>query len=333
VEGGDDGVNVLAGDIGGTHTRLALVRVTQRGMEVIAEHHYPSRSAPALRPLVQQFLAEIGTKPQRAGLAVAGPVVNGVCHASNLPWVVSAKAIAKASGIPRVVLLNDFAALGYGLGRLQPVDLVTLQPGTVDPKGVVALIGAGTGLGEAFVLRGRGRARVLASEGGHTDFAPDGERAWGLFEYLRARYGHVSWERVLSGNGLVDIYHYLASRGEPAPHPDVAQEMRAAKDPAAVVSRHGLEGTDPLAEEAISVFAEVYGAQAGNLALTVFATGGVYVAGGIAPQILAKLQDGTFIKAFLSKGRLLEVLERIPVRVIVNPRVALWGAAEEAARA
>ena len=322
----------LAGDIGGTHTRLALVSVGRRGMEVVTEHHYPSKSASALRPLVQQFLEETGTKPQSAGLAVAGPVVDGVCRTSNLPWVVSAKAIADASGIPRVVLLNDFAALGHGLARLQPVDLVTLQPGTADPKGVMALIGAGTGLGEAFVLRGRGRVRVLASEGGHTDFAPHDETEWGLFEYLRAHYGHVSWERVLSGNGLVDLYHYLGTRGDVAPHPEIAQEMRAAKDPAAVVSRHGLEGTDPLAERALTVFTRAYGAQAGNLALSVFATGGVYVAGGIAPQILAKLQDGTFMGAFLGKGRLADVLARIPVHVIVNPRVGLLGAAEEAAR-
>ena len=326
-------MKVLAGDIGGTHTRLALVNVGARGMDVLAEHHYPSRSAPALRPLVQRFLTEIDTKPQRAGLAVAGPVVNGVCHTSNLPWVVSAKAIAEASGIRRVVLLNDFAALGYGLPRLQPADAVTLQPGTADPKGVVALIGAGTGLGEAFVRRGRGRPRVLSSEGGHTDFAPHDETEWGLFQFLRARYGHVSWERVLSGNGLVDTYHYLAARGDVAPHPEIAQEMRAAKDAAAVVSRHGLSGTDPLAERALTLFARVYGAQAGNLALSVFATGGVYVAGGIAPQILAKLQDGTFMGGFLGKGRLSDVLARVPVRVIVNPRVALLGAAEEAARA
>ena len=247
--------------------------------------------------------------------------------------VVSAKAIAEASGIRRVVLLNDFAALGYGLPRLQPADAVTLQPGTADPKGVVALIGAGTGLGEAFVRRGRGRPRVLSSEGGHTDFAPHDETEWGLFQFLRARYGHVSWERVLSGNGLVDTYHYLAARGDVAPHPEIAQEMRAAKDAAAVVSRHGLSGTDPLAERALTLFARVYGAQAGNLALSVFATGGVYVAGGIAPQILAKLQDGTFMGGFLGKGRLSDVLARVPVRVIVNPRVALLGAAEEAARA
>ena len=326
-------MRVLAGDIGGTHTRLALVSVSARGMEVITENHYPSRSAPALRPLVQQFLGEIGTKPQRAGIAVAGPVVHGVCRTSNLPWVVSAKGIAEASGIPRVVLLNDFAALGHGLARLQPVDVVTLQPGRDDPKGVMAVIGAGTGLGEGFVLRGRSRVRVMASEGGHTDFAPHDETEWGLFEFLRARYGHVSWERVLSGNGLVDLYHYLAGRGEVAQHPEIAQEMRAAKDPAAVVSRHGLEGTDPLAERALTLFAKLYGAQAGNLALSVFATGGVYVAGGIAPQILAKLQDGTFMSAFLEKGRLSDVLAHIPVHVIVNPRVGLLGAAAEAARA
>jgi glucokinase len=260
-------------------------------------------------------------------------VVNGVCRTSNLPWVVSAKGIAEASGIRRVVLLNDFAALGHGLARLQPVDVVTLQPGRDDPKGVVAVIGAGTGLGEGFVVRGRGRVRVMASEGGHADFAPHDETEWGLFEFLRARYGHVSWERVLSGNGLVDLYHYLAGRGEIAHRPDITQEMRAAKDAAAVVSRHGLEGTDPLAERALTLFAKLYGAQAANLALSVFATGGVYVAGGIAPQILAKLQDGTFMTAFLDKGRLSDVLAHVPVHVIVNPRVGLLGAAAEAARA
>jgi glucokinase len=325
-------VIILAGDIGGTHTRLAIVRARRKGFQIEAERHYPSKSAPGLQPLVRTFLAQVGAKPVRAGLAVAGPVVDGTVRTSNLPWVVSSDAIKQASGIARVVLLNDFTALGYGLAGLLASDVVSLQHGIEEPNGVMALIGAGTGLGQAFVTRRRGRVRVLPSEGGHADLAPHDEITWGLFEYLTVQYGHVSWERVLSGNGLADIYRYLVNRGDVAARGEVLQELRSAPDPAAVVSRHGLEGTDELAERALGLFAEAYGAQAGNLALTVMATGGLYVAGGIAPQILAKLQDGSFMRAFLAKGRMSDLLKRVPVRVIVNPRVGLLGAAAEAAR-
>jgi len=323
-------MQVLAGDIGGTKTRLAVVEVGPGTHRILATREFASREAPRLAPIVEAFMRAVRLPVERAGFGIAGPVVGEECRTPNLPWTVSARTLERELGLARVVLVNDFAALGHGIPLLGPEDTVALQEGVPDPAGVVALIGAGTGLGAAYLVGGA--REVLASEGGHANFAPRNEAEWGLQHFLAGRYGHVSCERVLSGPGLVDIYRALAAGGG-AENPDVAAELSHAAEPAAVVSAHGLRGSDLLCVQALDLFVSAYGAQAGNLALTVLATGGVYVAGGIAPRILAKLVDGTFIRAFGDKGRLSPLVARIPVHVIVGTRTALLGAALVAGRA
>jgi glucokinase len=323
-------MKVLAGDIGGTHARLALVEVTAGATGILHEQTFPSRSAPGLAPIVRGYLAQTRAAPERACFGIAGPVVDGECRTSNLPWTVSARTLAADIGIAHTTIINDFDAAGYGLVRLGPADLVTLQPGTPGEHGAIALIGAGTGLGEGYLTWDGTRYCVHASEGGHVNFASRDAIEWGLRGTLLDEFGHVSYERILSGAGLAHLYRYLAATGFAAERPEVQREM-AGDDPAAVVSRHALAGDDPLSVKALDIFASVYGSQAGNLALTILATGGVYVAGGIAPRIVAKLRDGTFMTAFCSKGRLSGLAARIPVHVIVSPNVGLLGAAVAAA--
>ena len=323
-------MKVLAGDIGGTHARLALVEVTDGATRIVHDRRFASRSAPGLAPIVRGYLAQAPAAPERACFGIAGPVVDGECRTPNLPWMVSAPALAADIGIPHTTIINDFDAAGYGLGRLGPADLVTLQPGMRAEHGTIALIGAGTGLGQGFLVWDGGRYRVHASEGGHVNFAARDAVEWGLRGTLMDEFGHVSYERILSGAGLAHLYSYLAVTGFAAERPEVRLEMER-DDPAAVVSRHALAGDDPLSVKALDIFASVYGAQAGNLALTVLATGGVYLAGGIAPRIIAKLGDGTFLAAFRGKGRLSDLVARIPVHVIMSPDVGLLGAAAAAA--
>jgi len=324
-------VKVLAGDIGGTNARLALVEVTDASTRILHERRYPSGSAPGLAPIVRRYLDEVGVSPDRACFGIAGPIVDGECRTPNLPWTVSARALAADSGIPHTTLINDFNAAGYGVGRLDPADLVTLQQGTPVEHGAIALIGAGTGLGEGFLAWDGARYRVHDSEGGHVNFAAQDAVEWGLRSTLVDEFGYVSAERILSGAGLARIYRYLAATRFASERPEMQAEMER-DDPAAVVSRHALAGDDPLSVKALDIFVSVYGAQAGNFALTVLATGGVYVAGGIAPRIVTKLQDGTFIAAFRSKGRLSDLAARIPVHVIISPNVGLLGAAVAAAQ-
>ena len=323
-------MKVLAGDIGGTNARLAIAEIGYGAPRITKEQRYPSGEAPGLAPIVCRFLDGSGEQVERACFGIAGPVVDGECRTPNLPWTVNARELSRDIGIPRTSIINDFVAAAYGVSCLGPGDLVTLQAGRAVEHGTIALIGAGTGLGEGFVVWDGTRYRVHPSEGGHADFAADDEAMWRLRQSLLDEWGRVSWERVLSGPGLAQLYRYLAS-GDFAPErPDVQREMADA-DPAAVVTKHALAADDPLSIRALEIFVAAYGAQAGNLALTVLATGGVYLAGGIAPRIVAKLQDGTFIRAFRNKGRLADLMERIPVHVIVSPDVGLLGSARAAA--
>ena len=322
---------VLAGDVGGTNARLALVELEGRGARIVREHRYLSRDYPGLTPIVRRFCEETGTRPDRACLGVACPVAGDECTAPNLPWTINVRTLAAEIGIPRTTIINDFTAVGYGVEMLGPTDLVTLQEGSPVPQGPIALIGAGTGLGQGFLVWQGDHYRVLASEGGHTDFAPSGELQTGLLGDLRRRFGRVSWERLLSGAGLLNIYGYLAASAAAPEQASVHSEMEQ-EDPASVITRHGLAGTDDLSDRALELFCEIFGAQAGNLALTVVATGGVYLAGGIAPRIAERLGAGPFLRAFRDKGRLSELLSRVPVHVIMNPSVGLLGAAAFAGR-
>ena len=308
---------ILAADIGGTNTRLALIETTGSGARILARDSARSRAISSLAPLVRRFLAGQPV-PARACFAVAGPVVDGIVQTTNLPWTLRTAELAGEIGIPDTVLINDFAAVGESLGLLGPADLVTLQAGQRDSTGPIALIGAGTGLGQGFLFHDGTRYRVRASEGGHASFAARTAREWALRSWLEQRLGPVSWERVLSGPGLSAGYQCLSGSSTP-------------EEPETISAR-GLDGTDPAAVEALDLFAAAYGAQAGNLALTVLATGGLYVAGGIAPRLIGKLQDGTFMKAFREKGELEEFLARVPVQVIMSPDAGVLGAAAVAAR-
>jgi glucokinase len=321
-------MNVLAGDIGGTNARLAVVAVDGATLTRVREHIFPSGSYQSLGAIVEEFRRGDSTSIAAACFAVAGPVVGGDIRTSNLPWVVRGKELAAQIGVPRTTLINDFDAIGYGVTRLGAADIETLQAGVPDPSGPLALLGAGTGLGQGLVLREETGARVVPSEGGHATFAARNEIEWGLTKFLAAQHdgGHVSYERVLSGSGLVSVYQYLIASGIASEDPAVAAEMKA-KTPAAVVTGRCAERSDPACVRAVEIFASVYGSQAGNVVLSTLATGGVFLAGGIARRILNVLRAGEFMRSFTEKGRMAALLSRIPVHVITNEFVGLLGAA------
>jgi len=323
---------VLAGDIGGTNARFAIVEV--RGpveARIVHEARYPSAEAPGLAPLVIRYLHEAPSRPEVACFGIACPIVEGDCEATNLPWKVSARTLAGEIGIPRTTIINDFRAVGEGLHSLSDDEVAVLQEGTPVTHGPIALIGAGTGLGQAYLHWEGSRYVVHPSEGGHADFSPTDSLQRDFLASLAREFGRVSSERILSGEGLARIYRFLESAGVAPEQPGVRDEM-AGNDPAAVIVRQGIAGTDPLSVKTLDLFARVYGTAAGNLALTVLATGGVYVTGGIAPRIVQRLASGAFMDAFRAKGRLSDVVERMPVRVILTGDVALYGAAAVAAR-
>ncbi len=295
------------------------------------EARYPSSTAPGLAPLVVRFLEEAGTRPDVACFGIACPVIEGDCEAPNLPWKINGRALAREIGIPRTTIINDFRAVGHGLHSLSNDEVEVLQQGVAVAHGPVALIGAGTGLGQGYLLWEGTRYAVHPSEGGHADFAPTNALERDLLAFLAREFGRVSSERILSGAGIGHIYRFLKSAGMAEERAAVRDEM-AGNDPAPVITRHGLAGTDPLSVRTLEVFAAAYGTAAGNLALTVLASGGVYIAGGIAPRIARQLASGAFMEAFRNKGRLSSVVARMPVRVILTEDVALYGAAEVAAR-
>jgi glucokinase len=283
---------------------------------------------------VREFLEGLdpGVRDEVEGvcMAVAGPIEDGVCHLPNLGWTLDAHRFGTEIGFAAATLINDFEAVGHGVLFLEADGYASLQEGRGRERAPIAVLGPGTGLGQGFLLWEQSGYRVHASEGGHGDFAPRTDLEWGLAEHLRAHFGHASWERVLSGPGLVEIYRYLAAFGFAPEAKPVVDELTSGVPPE-VISRHGLQRTDRLSEQALEIFVSALGAQAGNLALTVEATGGVWIAGGIAPRLLTKLQEGSFMAAFRNKGRLSDLLEGVPVRVILDGRVGLKGAARVAA--
>ncbi len=322
---------VLAGDIGGTNARFSMVEVDGTVARIVHESRFASATASGLAPLVHGYLAEVGRRPDAACFAIACPIVDGDCEAPNLPWKVNGRTIAREIGIPRTTLVNDFLAVGHGLHSLSDHEVEMLQQGEPVAGGPVALIGAGTGLGQGYLLWEGSRYVVHPSEGGHADFSPTDARGRDLLAYMALEFGRVSWERILSGAGIAHIYRYLAAAGVAEEQATVRDEM-AAGDPAPVIARHGMAGTDPLSMMTLGLFARAYGAAAGNFALTLLATGGVYVAGGIAPKIIRQLKSGGFMDAFRDKGRLSDVMGRLPVRVILTDDVALYGSAMVAVR-
>lgn len=328
----DHHLMILAGDIGGTSTRLALFETTGGRLKPVVEHKYPSREYKNLDDIVRLFVSHHKQPVDRACFGIAGPVKNGQVKTPNLAWVVEAKRLAGELNLPTVGLINDLEANAYGINELGPEDFVILNQGAPDAQGNAAVISAGTGLGEAGLYWDGTRHRPFAGEGGHADFAPHDQLEADLLLYLKQRFGHVSWERVVSGPGLYNTYQFLRDTGRCQEAPDLREAMRE-RDPSAVISQAALENRCPLSGQAMDLFVALYGAEAGNLALKVMATGGVFLGGGIAPKILPKLQSTGFMKAFANKGRFRSFLEAIPVRVILNDKTALLGAAHYAARA
>jgi glucokinase len=339
-------MTVMAGDIGGTNARLAIFDGGRDGAVAapLYEQTFPSRAYPSLDVIVDEFaaaaVAKIGAAARvtNACFGIAGPIENNMCRATNLPWIVDGRTLGERLGIARATLVNDFYAAALGVTAVAPEQLVALGGGPPAPQGPIAVLGAGTGLGQAFLLwsSADNAYRVLPSEGGHVDLAARTPLEWGLVQYLLTKYGRVSCERVLSGRGLVDVFTFLSQ--EPACrgliHPETTAALAApGGDPAAAISRGAMAGNDPVCEMALSIFCSVLGATAGNLGLMVLATGGVFVAGGIAPRILTYLQRGAFREAFDRKGRLHTLVERLPAYVVTHPQPGLLGAAKIAHQA
>jgi glucokinase len=322
---------VLAGDIGGTNTRLAFFDGTPDRLTAAAIEIFPSREHQGLEEIVKKFIATHGQAPLAACFGIAGAVRDGVVETTNLPWRVSAKQIGQELGIQDVSLINDLEANAHGIALLEVSDFVSLNAGLPIQGGNRALIAAGTGLGEAGLLaEANGSYRPFPSEGGHVDFAPRNELEMELLRYLMARFEHVSYERVLSGPGLHNIYEFLRDTGR-GEEPGWLADAIAHGDPSAAIAKSGLEATSDLGVQALDIFVSIYGAEAGNLALKVVATGGTFIGGGIAPKIIRKLNGPAFLNAFQAKGRISPLLKDIPVRVITNDKTALLGAGRVAA--
>lgn len=319
---------ILAGDIGGTHTRLALFEEDATPVPTRSEA-FASREHGNLAAIVRSFLVGSAVRPDRACFGVAGPVRGGRAAVTNLPWTLDAGALAAEASIGRVALLNDLEAAGWAVEVLAPDAVETLSAGEPDSSGNGAVIAAGTGLGEAGLAFDGRRRRPFASEGGHSDFSPRGEEQVELWRYLSARFGHVSWERVVSGPGLANVHAFLRDTGRGEEPAWLAEEMREG-NPAAAVARAALSGRCSLAARAVEIFASAYGAAAGNAALQFAAGAGVWIAGGMAPRLLPALRAPGFLEAFRDKGRFRSWLEKVPLRVVLDEHVPLLGAARYA---
>ena len=317
---------ILAGDVGGTKAHLALYEPGSSVRAPVLERRLPSREYATLEALVRDFLAGAPGLPNRAVLGIAGPVVEQRIEATNLPWKIGAAELSAELGGAPVLLINDLEATAWGLPLLDGAEIETLQAGTPRP-GNRALIAAGTGLGEALLIWDGETWRPCASEGGHTDFAPRDTLEDELLLWLRERHGGVSYERILSGPGLANLYRFLAATGRGSASLDVAARFETAADPAAVVSSAALDGSCERARLTLERFVSIYGAEAGNLALKALAVNGIFLGGGIAPRIRPLLRSGDFLAALHDKGRMGPVLARIPVTVLRDDRAALWGAA------
>jgi len=342
---------LLAGDVGGTKTILRLVQADRtdsarlHSLKTLYEQTYASRDFPDLVPMVRLFMSRAAEYrgetllPERACFGIAGPVVDHTSKLTNLGWVLQAEDLQRSLHIPQVKLINDFAAIGYGVLALPSEDICTLRSGEPDPTGAIAIIGAGTGLGQGYVIPNQGGYRVFATEGGHTDFAPRSELEYQLLRFLKERYdlGRVSVERIVSGMGIESIYLFMQSRGIAEDSPEMAEifqtwqqeigkEEKTVDLPSAI-SRYAQNNRDYLCEETMNLFVRAYGAEAGNLALKILPYGGLYIAGGIAAKNLLFMQRGDFLEAFDDKGRVSKAIAQIPIHVVLNPRVGLLGAA------
>ena len=314
-------MRIIAGDIGGTKTLLQLVDLDASSRVVVLEKRFVSGAYPTFDALLREFLSSANAAPiDAACFAVAGPVIGDTAEITNLTWKMIAPDLARDFNIARVALINDFFAVALGVPLLGPADLLSLNKGQRADLAPIAILGAGTGLGEAALIYDGGQWNVVPSEGGHADFGPQDDEQAQLFMMLNIKYGHVSWERVLSGMGLVNIHNFLTGVDR-AYDEKIPMEIASLSD-----------GDDPIANRTFEIFVDIYGAEAGNMALRLLARGGVFLAGGIAAKNSRHFTTGNFTRAFIRKGRFAPLLETIPVDVIVNPEVGLMGAAEMAKR-
>lgn len=323
---------ILAADIGGTKADLALFALDGARLVEVRHERHATAEAKGLEPMLERFLGPDRGRVTACAVGVAGPVREGRVTGTNLAWTVEAKSVARAVGLDTIALLNDLEAVAWGLPTLEPAQVRTIHPGTADPRGTIAILAPGTGLGQAALVRDEdGAPHALATEGGHADFAPRTELEFELARWIAARHeDHCSCERVLSGLGLGHIYDFLRATGRHDEPQDLAA-ARAAGDPNAALS--AFDGKAAIATATLDLFCEAFGAHAGNVALTLLATGGVYLAGGIPPKLADRLADGRFVNAFRAKGRLSSLVAGIPVHVVLDRRIALRGAAHVAARA
>lgn len=337
---------LLAGDLGGTKTLLRLVRSASPA-KVEFQQSYQSREYSSLVSIVQQFLAAAQTQLgveiaiENACFGIAGAVIDRASYLPNLDWHISADKIAQELQIPHVKLINDFVAIGNGVAQLAPEDIHTIQAGQPRINAPKAVIGAGTGLGQGFLIYDGTDYQVIAAEGGHTDYAARSSQEFELLQYIleHKQIDRVSNERVVSGPGIVTIYQYLRDTGNLSETPQVADVVRLweaqaeqSVDPTGLISASAIAKTDPLSQATMQMFVSAYGAESGNLALKILPYGGLYLAGGIAAKNLSLLTDGTFLTAFNHKGRVSDLLGKIPVHVILNPQVGLIGAMAQAAK-
>lgn len=318
---------LLAGDIGGTKSRLAIFADGADPRRPLVEEVLPSGRFSGIGALIRAFLKRTDQSADRACFAIAGPVVDGRATATNLPWIADAEEIRREFGFRSVRLLNDLAATVRAVPLLEPGELRTLSPGEPAADGVIAMIAPGTGLGEAFLTREEGRWLEHASEGGHADFAPGDALEEELLQELRKEFDHVSYERVCSGPGILRIYRFLRERGSREEPAGLAAKLAAAADPVQAIVEQALAEKSGICGRAVGLFCSILGAEAGNLALKTLSTGGVYIGGGIAPRLLPFLEDESFLAAFRRKGRMAGLLTRMPLHVILEPRAALIGAA------
>jgi glucokinase len=312
---------ILAGDVGGTKSNLGLFDVRQGALVRVADKRYPSREHNGLEEIVKDFVSVTNAKVTAASFGIAGPVVDNRVHTGNLPWIVDGAAMAKLLGLDRVGLLNDLEATAHGISVLQPADLDMIYPGAAAPRSHRAVIAAGTGLGEAILFWDGAKHMPMATESGHADFAPHTNQQAELWKFIRSRDEFASAEMVLSGRGFRTLHEFLAPG---LAHPSFADPEA---DPAREITRQGLSAECPICAATLDLWVEIYGSEAGNLAVRSVARGGVYVAGGIAVKILPKLKDGRFIAAFKDKEKMGYFLEQVPVQVILDEECPLKGAA------
>ncbi|MEM6290028.1 MAG: glucokinase [Myxococcota bacterium] len=325
-------MKVLAGDVGGTNTRLALCEVNDGKVLRLVQSITPSASHESLAEIVRAFATNNGADDVRAVcFGLPGPVRGRRAQLTNLPWTVDADELERELGLPTVNIINDLEANAHGLSTLADADFKTLRTGSAVSGGNAGLVSAGTGLGEAGMHFFKGRMVPFATEGGHTDFAPSDDLEFELHQWLQARHGHVSWERVVSGPGVASLYEFFVQRAG-ADTPQWWAEAQQSKEPAAAIATAAEHGEDEHAAAAIELFMKLYGAEAGNFALKVLALGGIYLGGGIAPKLAKVMADSGFIERFDAKGRMRHLVEQMPIRIVLNDSAALQGAALYAAR-